>query len=82
MDLTPFTPHLLTSLTWFIHPIVLLTLLNSPWAKGHIGEWQVRLFAGWRLDEPTYRSLHNVTLDTPGRRGCSAYPKCRITQAL
>jgi hypothetical protein len=65
MDFIPFIPHFMPTLTWLIPPIVLLVLLNSPWAKGHIGEWQVRLFAGWRLDKSTYRSVHNVTLDTP-----------------
>lgn len=65
MDFTPFIPHLLPTLTWLTPLIVLLLLLKSPWAKGHIGEWQVRLFAGWLLDKHTYHGLHNVTLDTP-----------------
>ncbi|GAB3385463.1 hypothetical protein GCM10027514_25910 [Azotobacter armeniacus] len=50
---------------WLIPLILLIGLLKSPWAKGHIGEWLVRLFAHWMLDRPTYDRLHNVTLTTP-----------------
>ncbi len=44
---------------------LLIGLLKTPWAKGHIGELLVRLFAHWQLDKQTYRRLHNVTLNTP-----------------
>ncbi|MCD5995285.1 NERD domain-containing protein [Pseudomonas sp. CDFA 602] len=52
-------------LSWLLPAMLLLGLLKSRWAKGHIGEMWVSLFAGWKLDKATYRRFHNVTLDTP-----------------
>ncbi|NAT23264.1 nuclease-related domain-containing protein [Pseudomonas syringae] len=51
-------------LIWLLPALLLLALLKSPWAKGHIGELWVRLFAHWKLDKTVYRRLHNVTLNT------------------
>jgi restriction system protein len=52
--------------------MLLLGLLKSPWAKGHIGELLVRLFAHWQLDKQTYRRLHNATLNPRHPpRGCA-----------
>ncbi len=65
MDVTPIITQVASTYAWFIPLIVLITLLKSRWAKGHIGELLVRLFAHWQLDKDTYRRLHNVTLDTP-----------------
>ncbi|CAM3434815.1 nuclease [Pseudomonas floridensis] len=58
--LAPF----LSQLVWLIPFVLLITLLKSSWAKGHIGECWVRLFTYWKLDKSVYRRLHNVTLDT------------------
>jgi len=52
-------------LGWFIPAALVLGLLKSPWAKGHIGELLVRFVAHRQLDERSYRRLHNVTLNTP-----------------
>lgn len=65
MDFTPLYSQALGVLAWFIPLIVLISVLKSPWAKGHIGELLVRLFAHCQLDNQTYRRLHNVTLNTP-----------------
>ncbi|KIH86061.1 nuclease-related domain-containing protein [Pseudomonas batumici] len=65
MGLTPIIAQVWAMLGWFIPLMLLIGLLKSPWAKGHIGELLVRLFAHWQLDKQTYRSLHNVTLSTP-----------------
>jgi hypothetical protein len=65
MDFTPIIAQIARTFAWFIPLIVLITLIKSPWAKGHIGELLVRLFAHWQLDKDTYHRLHNVTLDTP-----------------
>ena len=58
-----FAP-MLNMLAWFIPAIFLLGLLKTSWAKGHIGEALVRLFAHLQLDKHTYPRLHNVTLNT------------------
>ena len=65
MDFTPIIAQVWGTLGWFIPLMLLIGLLKSPWAKGHIGELLVRLFAHWQLDKQTYRRLHNVTLNTP-----------------
>lgn len=65
MDFTPVIAQVWGKLGWFIPLMLLIDLLKSPWAKGHIGELLVRLFAHWQLDKQTYRRLHNVTLNTP-----------------
>lgn len=65
MDFTPVITQVWGTLGWFIPAVLLIGLLKSPWAKGHIGELLVRLFAHWQLDKQTYRRLHNVTLNTP-----------------
>lgn len=65
MDFIPVIAQVWGTLCWFIPVFILLGLLKSPWAKGHIGEWLVRFAAHRQLDERTYRGLHNVTLNTP-----------------
>jgi hypothetical protein len=65
MDVGLILRPLIDSLFWLIPAALLIGLLKSPWAKGHIGELLVRLFAHWQLDKQTYRRLHNVTLNTP-----------------
>ncbi|MFB4371023.1 MULTISPECIES: NERD domain-containing protein [unclassified Pseudomonas] len=65
MDFTPLVAQVWGTLCWFIPVFILLGLLKSPWAKGHIGELLVRFVAHRQLDERTYRRLHNVTLNTP-----------------
>ncbi len=65
MDYSPIVGQVWGMLAWIIPAALLISLLKSPWAKGHIGELQVRFFAHRQLDERTYRRLHNVTLNTP-----------------
>ena len=65
MDYSPIIGQVWGMLAWFIPAILLLSLLKSPLAKGHIGELLVRFFAYRQLDKCTYRRLHNVTLNTP-----------------
>ena len=65
MDVGLILRPLIDSLFWLIPAALLIGLLRSPWAKGHIGELLVRLFAHWQLDQHSYRRLHNLTLNTP-----------------
>ncbi|HEH9590678.1 TPA: nuclease-related domain-containing protein, partial [Pseudomonas aeruginosa] len=65
MDFTPIIAQVWGTVSWLIPLMLLIGLLKSPWAKGHIGELLVRLFAHWQLDKQIYRGLHNVTLNTP-----------------
>jgi len=65
MDFSIILRPVIDSLFWLIPAALLIGLLKSPWAKGHIGELLVRLFAHWQLNKQTYRRLHNVTLNTP-----------------
>ncbi|WP_191490013.1 nuclease-related domain-containing protein [Pseudomonas sp. FEN] len=65
MNFTPIIAQLWSTFGWLIPLALLIGLLKTPWAKGHIGELLVRLFAHWQLDKQTYRRLHNVTLNTP-----------------
>ena len=51
-------------LGWVIPILVLGVILGSPWFKGLIGEWIVRLAGQWRLPADTYHAFHNVTLPT------------------
>ena len=65
MDYSPIVAQVWSMLTWFIPAALLIGLLKSPWAKGHIDELLVRLVANWQLDKQTYRRQHNVTLNKP-----------------
>lgn len=64
MDLAHLIPQVWDAVRWFIPPILLIGLLNSAWCRGHLGELRIRLSARWHLDKQTYRSMHNVTLNT------------------
>ena len=63
--LQPVFNMLLSTLSWVIPLMLVVSVLRTPWAKGHIGEWCVRLMLRLRLDKAVYFSLHNVTLATP-----------------
>ncbi|WP_028238120.1 nuclease-related domain-containing protein [Stutzerimonas azotifigens] len=65
MDFISIITQVWGTYSWLVPLLLLLGLLNSPWAKGQIGELLVRLFACWQLDKQTYRRLHNITLNTP-----------------
>lgn len=65
MDSPPYIAQAWGTMAWIIPLTLLIALLKSPWAKGHIGELLVRLFAHWQLDKSIYRRLHNITLNTP-----------------
>ncbi|HGM5584209.1 MULTISPECIES: nuclease-related domain-containing protein [Pseudomonas] len=53
------------TLSWFVPLVILLMVLKQPTTKGYLGELLVRYFVWLKLDEQVYRSLHNITLDTP-----------------
>ncbi len=61
----PIFQTLMTTLTWLIPLLLMAAILRSPWGKGHVGEFWVRLMLRWRLDKNTYVQLHDVTLNTP-----------------
>ena len=63
--LQPVFHLLLSTLVWGIPLMLLVSVLRSPWGKGHIGEWFVRFMLRVQLDKAVYFPLHNVTLATP-----------------
>lgn len=67
MDFTPVIALLWSMLSRFIPAALLLGLLKSFWAKGHIGEVLARLFAHWQLDKQTYCRLQQIALNAPDR---------------
>jgi hypothetical protein len=51
---------------WWVFPLLIVgVVVKSPWFKGVLGEWLVRLSAKFFLDSKEYRPIHNVTLKTP-----------------
>lgn len=64
MDYSPIVNEVLKALWWFIPVALLISLLQSPWFKGTLGEAFVKLTAKLRLPADTYRPIHNVTLST------------------
>ena len=65
MDFSLVFAQVWGTLGWLIPVALLIGVLKSPWGKGQIGELMVWLLAHLQLDKTVYRSLHNVTLDTP-----------------
>lgn len=61
----PVFNMLLSTLAWLIPLLLVVLILRTPWAKGHMGEWFVRFVLRLRLDKTVYVPLHNVTLATP-----------------
>lgn len=50
---------------WWLVPVVLIiSLSQTPWFKGLLGEFLVKLTAKLRLPANTYHRVHNVTLPT------------------
>lgn len=50
---------------WWLLPLFFITsVLKTPWFKGLVGEWLVKVSANYLLDKETYHSVHNVTLET------------------
>ena len=64
MNYTAIFGPALNMLIWLVPAVLFVAFLKSPWAKGQIGEFWIRLFTYWKLDRAAYRRLHNVTLDT------------------
>ena len=63
-----FLPAIVSALgaVWWLTPVALvLALVKTPWFKGMVGEFLVKLIARWRLPADVYHPLHNVTLPTP-----------------
>lgn len=50
---------------WWVLPIIIaISILKSPWFKGLLGEWLVKISAKYLLDKSIYHAVHNVTLET------------------
>lgn len=64
MNYTAIFGPALNMLIWLVPAVLFVAFLKSPWAKGQIGGFWIRLFTYWKLDRAVYRRLHNVTLDT------------------
>lgn len=65
MEVLVAAGHVLSSFGWLLPIALLIGLLKTRWAKGHIGELLVRIVAHMKLDKSEYRRLHNITLNTP-----------------
>lgn len=65
MDFNAIISQNWATLSWFVPLVILLLILKRPETKGYLGELLARYFAWLKLDEHTYRRLHNITLDTP-----------------
>ena len=68
MNLSPILiqtfASMLSAYWWMILLIIMLSILNTPFMKGVIGEFQVNLIAKFRLDKKVYHLIKNVTLPT------------------
>ncbi|WP_429231079.1 NERD domain-containing protein [Aeromonas veronii] len=49
---------------WIIPPILLISLLKTPWFKGVMGEYMVNMVIRLKLDKQHYHLVKNVTLPT------------------
>jgi len=50
---------------WWLIPLLILgSVLKTPWFKGLLGEWLVKVSAKYLLDKDVYHAIHNVTLET------------------
>jgi len=48
---------------WWVFPLLIgVALLQSPWFKGLLGEWQVKTKSRRKLPADTYHAFHDVTL--------------------
>jgi predicted RNA-binding Zn-ribbon protein involved in translation (DUF1610 family) len=56
---------LIEKLWWLFPVIIAISIFKTPWFKGLIGEWLVKVSANYFLDKTTYHAVHNVTLETP-----------------
>lgn len=65
MDYTPIFKAASNPLLWLVPLAMGIAILKSSWFKGITGEALVRFAAYLRLPSNTYRSIHNVTLQTP-----------------
>ena len=52
-------------LWWLLPLFFIISILKTPWFKGLIGEWLVKVSANYLLDKETYYAVHNITLETP-----------------
>lgn len=56
---------LIEKLWWLPLVIIIVSVLKTPWFKGLVGEWLVKVSANYLLDKAIYHAIHNVTLETP-----------------
>ncbi len=51
---------------WIILGLIFMVsiILQTPWFKGLVGEWIVRLVSKWFLDSKRYHLIHDMTLPT------------------
>ena len=65
MDFLPAIVSALGTMWWLIPAAVVLALIKTPWFKGMVGEFLVKLAARLRLPADVYHAMHNVTVPTP-----------------
>ena len=64
MDYSPIVNEVL-KLWWAIPILLFISIFQTPWFKGVLGEALVKFTARLRLPDDIYHRLHNVTLPTP-----------------
>ncbi|RRQ23477.1 nuclease [Guyparkeria sp. SCN-R1] len=65
MDYLSALGNALSTIWWLIPLIIIAGILKTPWFKGIVGEFWVKVVALFRLPSGTYHALHNVTVRTP-----------------
>ena len=65
MDFLPAILGALGTIWWLVPAAVALALFKTPWFKGMVGEFLVKIAAWQLLPADVYHPLHNVTLPTP-----------------
>ena len=64
MDVSLITDQLYGALWYLIPMVMVITVMQSPWFKGLVGEFIVNLTIRLRLPKPAYHLIKNVTLPT------------------
>jgi restriction system protein len=64
MDFSPLYSQLFSTLWYLIPFLIFITLFQSAWFKGLMGEFIVNTLARFQLDQNVYHLLKNVTLRT------------------
>lgn len=62
MDSTQIISQILTALWWLVPAAIIISIFQSAWLKGVLGEALVKVAARISLPRRIYHPIHNVTL--------------------